>query len=63
MQNLKKAPKGKFRVIGKDDAADVGWTKGDYPTLSEATVQANSPRFRVYDDTGQCVWEKSLYYS
>jgi len=63
MMSIKKAPKGKFRVIGKDDAADVGWTKGDYPTLSEATDQANSPRFRVYNDIGECVWEKSSYSS
>jgi len=55
-----KAPKGKFRVIGRDGPKDTGWKKGDYDTEELAINAApNTPsvRFCVYDDEGNCVYK------
>lgn len=64
METLRKAPAGKFRVIGKDNRADSGWLKGDYTTLDEAisATTANSTPiiFQIYDDKGECRFDDSL---
>ncbi|MHA2279602.1 MAG: hypothetical protein ACXAC5_01740 [Promethearchaeota archaeon] len=57
---VKIAPKGWFRVIGKDGPRDQGWKKGDYHDLSLAEMAAVSPsrsfvRFQIFDDKGECL--------
>ena len=59
MEVIKRAPRGQFRIIGKDSPRDLGWRKGDYSTLEEATEIASSGnqgtvRYFVYDDDGEC---------
>lgn len=57
--DIKKAPKGQYRVIGRDNPRDQGWKQGDYSTLSEAKKALirieGTVRFRVYNDQGKCV--------
>lgn len=60
MTEIRKAPKGLFRVVGKDSPTDEGWKQGDYPTLTEAKQIAQRSghvhiKFRVYNDAGECV--------
>lgn len=60
--DIRKAPKGQYRVIGRDNPRDQGWKQGDYLTLlgaKKALLHSSSGavvRFRVYDDQGECVY-------
>ena len=55
----RKAPKGKFRVIGVDTFSGGDWMEGDFDTLDQAMEHANNETngkkmlmMHVYDDTG-----------
>lgn len=55
----RKAPKGKFRVIGVDTFDGSDWVDGDFDTLEQARKHANKKtkgkqmlKMHVYDDTG-----------
>ncbi len=55
----RKAPKGKFRVIGVDTFDGDDWVEGDFDTLAAATTHVNDRtkgkqmlKMHVYDDTG-----------
>ena len=55
----RKAPKGKFRVIGVDTFDGDDWVEGDFNTLAAATTHVNDCtkgilKMHVYDDTGVC---------
>ena len=55
----RKAPKGKFRVIGVDTFDGDDWVEGDFDTLAAAATHVNDRtkgkqmlKMHVYDDTG-----------
>jgi len=51
----RRAPRGKFRVIGQDYRGDPGWIKGDYGTLKDAkkvALKYGRIKFFIYDDRG-----------
>lgn len=64
----RKAPKGKFRVIGVDTFDGGDWVSGDFGTLEKAqekvdkeTKGAQMLKMYVYDDTGKCVYSGGSY--
>jgi len=53
----RKAPAGKFRVVGVDTFDGTDWLSGDFDTIEEAKTYANKngaemTKMHVYDDTG-----------
>mgnify|MGYP001559318669 CR=1 FL=1 len=65
---LRKAPNGKFRVIGVDTYDGENWVEGDFDTLEQATKHAyehtkdkNMLKMHVYDDTGHHRYEAGRY--
>ena len=56
----RRAPKGKFRVIGVDTFDGGDWHDGDFDTKEAALARASAKgaemtRMYVYDDAGQYV--------
>lgn len=59
----RKAPVGKFRVIGEDNFSYEDWVAGDFQTLDEAKsyVEAHPKEMQVmlvYDDQGKELYKK-----
>jgi len=55
----RRAPKGKFRVVGVDTFDGGDWVEGDFDTLEKARKHASERtngvqmlKMHVYDDTG-----------
>ena len=53
----RKAPRGKYRVIGVDTFDGGDWVEGDFATKQQAIAHAKSKggemtKMHVYDDTG-----------
>lgn len=58
----RKAPKGKFRVIGVDTFDGGDWVEGDFKSLAAAkkhvadeTAGKQMLKMHIYDDTGEHV--------
>lgn len=58
-QFSRRAPEGKFRVIGVDTFDGTDWVEGDFDTLAQAISRANEKasdtqmlKMYVYDDRG-----------
>jgi hypothetical protein len=56
----RKAPKGKFRVVGVDTFDGGDWIQGDYPTKAKAIEVANDKggtmtMMYVYDTKGRYI--------
>ena len=54
----RKAPPGKYRVVGVDTFDGGDWLEGDFETLREAVAHATSRagkmfRMHVYDEAGR----------
>lgn len=63
-QFSRKAPEGKFRVVGVDTFDDSNWLEGDFDTLDKAKSYALDKmkgeqmlKMHVYDDTGSHRYE------
>ena len=68
MSFVRKAPNGKFRVIGADTYDGEGWVKGDFDTLEQATKHMdeytkdkNMLKMHIYNDTGRHRYEAGRY--
>lgn len=64
----RKAPKGKFRVIGVDTFDSDDWVEGDFDTLKQAQKHANERtkdkqmlKMHIYDDTGNHCYEAGTF--
>lgn len=64
----RKAPKGKFRVVGVDTFDGTDWVEGDFPYLNNAikhcakkTKGKQMLKMHVYDDTGKHVHEVGTF--
>jgi len=64
----RRAPPGKFRVIGVDTFDGGDWVDGDYDTLEEAIKKADEKgknasmlKLHVYDDTGEHLHEAGSF--
>lgn len=62
----RKAPEGKFRVIGVDTFDGGDWVQGDFVTKDEALAEARRKggemtKMYVYDDTGRYVGEAGRF--
>lgn len=62
----RKAPKGKFRVIGVDTFDGGDWVQGDFDTLEKAKEIADEKggtmtKMHVYDDNGRHVYDAGTF--
>lgn len=60
----RKAPKGKFRVIGVDTFDGGDWCEGDFTTIEEAKAKAVGGEMLikyVYDDQGKCIYSNGRF--
>jgi len=67
-QFSRKAPKGKFRVVGVDTFDGGDWMEGDFSTLARARKHANKSTkgkqmlvMHIYDDTGNHCYEAGTF--
>lgn len=62
----RKAPKGKFRVIGVDTFDGGDWVSGDFSTKEEAINHAvikggQMTKMHVYDDLGRHIYDAGTF--
>lgn len=64
----RKAPKGKFRVIGVDTFDGGDWVSGDFDTLPEAKAHASQKttgqqmlKMHIYNDQGKHLSEAGTF--
>lgn len=62
----RKAPKGKFRVIGVDTFDGGDWVEDDFDTREEAIERATTKggemtKMHVYDDRGQHIHDAGTF--
>ena len=64
----RKAPEGKFRVVGVDTFDGDDWHEGDFDTLEEARTHVKQRtegkqmlRMHIYDDEGRHVSEGGTF--
>lgn len=64
----RKAPAGKFRLVGVDTFDGTDWVHADYYTLEEAIAVADAEtkgkqmlKFHVYNDKGEHVGERGTF--
>lgn len=62
----RKAPKGKFRVVGVDTFDGGDWLEGDFSTKEEAISHAvtkggQMTKMHVYDDQGEHLHEAGTF--
>lgn len=65
-QFSRKAPAGKFRVIGVDTFDGGDWVEGDFDTREAALARARAKggemtRMHVYDDAGRHVGDAGTF--